>query len=85
MCGSATLAIAVSRSSMKVARVTVMAMNHGLMASCCAGIARSDGAAMESAMVVRKDWMIMRPFGRIYGMLDLGKRQASLECLAEVR
>ncbi len=31
MCGSATLAMAVSRSSMKVARVTVMAMNQGLM------------------------------------------------------
>ena len=31
MCGRATLAIAVSSSSMKVARVTVMAMSHGLM------------------------------------------------------
>jgi hypothetical protein len=32
MCGNATLAIAVSSSSMNVASVTVAAMIHGLMA-----------------------------------------------------
>jgi hypothetical protein len=31
MCGSATLAMAVSRSSINVAKVTTTAMNHGLM------------------------------------------------------
>jgi hypothetical protein len=29
------------------------------------------------------DWMIMRPFGRIYGMLDLGQGQPGFDCLAE--
>ena len=32
MCGSATLAMAVSSSSMNVAKVTVTAMTHGLIA-----------------------------------------------------
>lgn len=32
MCGRATLAMAVSSNSMKVARVTVMAMTHGFTA-----------------------------------------------------
>jgi hypothetical protein len=42
--GRATLAMAVSRSSMKVARVTVMAMNQGLMRGRSAGMRKGTAA-----------------------------------------
>src|ERR1700723_21773 len=50
MWGSATLAMAVSRSSMNVAKVTTTAMNHGLMPA--RGTERENGAAGVSVSLM---------------------------------
>ena len=42
---------------MKVARVTVMAMNHGLMAARGAGNTKDAGTAMDSLMSDSVNWM----------------------------
>ena len=47
MCGSATLAMLVSSTSMKVAIVTTSAMIHGL----CFGVHAATGTAGDSMMV----------------------------------
>ena len=49
MCGRATLAMEVSRTSMKVARVTVSAMSQGLWRGRQAAIAK-DGSAVKVAV-----------------------------------
>jgi hypothetical protein len=51
MCGSDTLAIAVSRSSMNVASVTVTAITHGLIARWCVVGLWLDAMAVWAALV----------------------------------
>ena len=63
---------------MKVARVTVIAMNHGLIADRGAGNVKDAGTAMDSLIVYLVDLMSMRPLGRIYDILGSGKRRAGL-------
>jgi len=52
MCGRATLAMAVSRSSMKVASVTVMATTQGLMTGCSVEAICMAGAAGTGRVAV---------------------------------
>jgi len=61
-----------------VARVTVIAMNHGLIAARGAGNAKDAGTAMDSLIVYLVDLMSMRPLGRIYDILGSGERRAGL-------
>jgi len=48
MCGRATLAMEVSRTSMKVARVTVKAMSHGLWRGRQAAMSKDWSAVMAA-------------------------------------
>ena len=82
MCGRATLAMAVSRSSMKVARVTVTATTQGLMAGRSAVEPATTGAfemgrvdivaLIEQPLPIRCN---LRPFGLIEYRVDAKRRR----------
>ena len=65
MWGKDTLAIAVSSNSMKVARVTVMAMSQGLPIGRSAALGKGREAVREPTSVQRPLRCDKRPIGRI--------------------